>query len=148
MKSMNLALKTIGGLATLAVTYIDSTLTPLFWALLVLAAIDILLNVHKEGQQWNKLGSAFISLGGTLGLAGHVSQPDFLRVMVAVATLAYLQVVVPQLVTLVGNIKWSKDPATNAVIKQAELTALKKEIETLRSQADKQVGTTQDGLNV
>ena len=150
MKSMELTIKSAAGMVAVAVAYIDQTLTPLFWALLILAAIDVLLNAHKEGQQFPKIGSAFVTLAGTLGLSGHLAQPDFLRVLVAVATLAYLQVVVPQLLTLIGNIRWSKNATTNATISAAEATALRAEVAKLRAQADATAGVVSgsDGLTL
>lgn len=138
MKGVATYIKSLGAAATVFVSYVDHNLSPLFWALLILASVDVLLNVHKEGQQWQKLGSAFVSVGGTMGLAGHMAQPDFLRVLVAVATLAYLQVVVPQITALIGKIKWTADAATNTAIQQSELAALKAEVARLQSQAQKQ----------
>lgn len=151
VKTVNVTLKSIGGAITVIVAYVNHTLTPLFWALLILASLDVLLNVHKEGMQLQKVGSAFASIGGTVGLANHVAQPDFLRVAVAVATLAYLQVVVPQIVSLLGKIKFSKDPATNNAVQEAEIAALRAEVERLRQIADQQAGVKpggNDGLQV
>lgn len=140
MKSVQLMIKSIAGVFAVAVAYVDQTLTPLFWALIVLVTIDVLLNAHKEGQQFTKIGSAFATLAGTLGLSGHIAQPDFLRVLVAVATLAYVQVVVPQLLVFLGKIKWSKNAAANTAISAEEAAVIQGVVAKLQAQADATAG--------
>ncbi|MCL6594262.1 MAG: hypothetical protein K6T31_09825, partial [Alicyclobacillus sp.] len=110
---MNVTIKSLGALAVAVSAYINQTFSPLFWALLALAAVDILLNVHREGQQFQKLGSAFAAVGGTTVLSQHIASPDILKIAVAVLTLAYLQVVVPQLVGLLGKIRLSSNPTVD-----------------------------------
>lgn len=143
VKGMGAAIKGIFAVAALAVTYVDHTLSPLFWALLALAAIDVLLNVHDETKQWTKLGSAFVTLGGTYGVAGHFGQPDFIRILVAVAVLAYLQIVVPQLLALGSRVvKEIKTPAQRADA-QAMIATLQAEVAQLKAGAQAQAGGSQ-----
>lgn len=137
MKTMGAAVKGFAAFAAVIVAYVDTNLGPLFWALLVLAALDILLNVHDESKQWNKLGSAFVTLGGTYGVGAHFGQPDFVRILVAVAVLAYIQIVVPQVFTLLTKLKLGGPLAA-----QSEIAALKAEVNQLKTQAVEQAGGT------
>lgn len=111
-------LKALGAAAVVFATYLNHTFSPLFWVLLVLVALDIVMNAHQEGQQFQKIGSAFASLGGVTVLQGHLGNPDIVRISVAVLVLAYLQVVVPQLLTLAKKLHFSPAAKVNAVEQQ------------------------------
>lgn len=109
--------KSLGTAAVLAISYVNHTFSPFFWVLLALAGLDILLNMHREGQQFQKIGSAVASIGGISVLEGHLGNPDILRVSVAVLVLAYLQVVVPQLIAMVKNFHFASSQKVNAAEK-------------------------------
>lgn len=113
-------------------TYIDKTFTPLFWVLLVLIALDLCLNAHREGQQFQKIGSMAISLGVPGYVASNVDNPTLGKYLVAIMCLVYLQIVVPQIVQKIASLSISKDKAQNTV-DQAALTALVKKIEALEA---------------
>ena len=142
VKGMGAAIKGIFAAAALVVTYVDHTLSPLFWALLALAAIDVLLNVHDESKQLTKLGSAFVTMFGTYSatLAGHYGQPDFVRILVAIAVLAYLQIVVPQLLALGTRVAKELKTPTQKADASALIAALQAEVAQLKAGAQAQAG--------
>lgn len=115
-------------------SYINHIFSPLIWALLILIILDILLNVHKEGQQLQKIGSAFMTLGGAdLFQNTHLFSISVIHGLVGVMVLAYLQVVVPRLINVVKKIK-----GISAASKNELLLALQAENEALKQQAQKQ----------
>lgn len=123
---MRMASGGIKGLSAVIVawmTWIDKTFTPLFWVLLVLVALDLLLAAHKEGQQFAKIGSMAVSLGVPGYAAANLANPELGKYLVAIMCIVYLQIVVPQLLSKLQGITFSKDPKQNAIT-QEELAAL------------------------
>lgn len=103
---MTTGVKGVGILATFGISYINHIFSPLIWGLLALIIVDILLNVHKEGQQLQKIGSAFATLGGTsLLTVQHAFNLETVHALVAVMVLAYIQVVAPQIVAMIKKAK-------------------------------------------
>lgn len=96
-------------------TYLNNTFTPLFWVLLALVALDMFLNVHREGQQFYKIGSMAITLGVPSYVTANLGNPSLGKYLVAIMCLVYLQIVVPQLLAKVGSWKFSQDPTQNAM---------------------------------
>lgn len=136
--------KAIGAAIVVGVGYIDQNLSPLFWALLVLAALDVVLNAHREGQQFQKIGSAFASLGGVTVLEGHLGNPDIVKISVAVLVLAYLQVVVPQLIAMLKQIKFSASKKVNAAEQQLASQALQLQASQIAAMVRQQLAS--DGV--
>src|SRR5881392_643130 len=54
MKMASGGIKGLGALVVVWLTYINNTLSPLFWVFLALVAMDLFLSAHKEGQQFAK----------------------------------------------------------------------------------------------
>lgn len=128
---MNMSIKTLFAALMLGVSYINHIFSPLIWGLSILIVIDILLNVHKEGQQFNKIGSAFATLGGSgLLQTSHFFSIEVIHGLVAVMFLAYVQVVVPQILKGIGKLKYLA-PGTKA----AAMAAMAAELEALKAQA-------------
>lgn len=145
MKMFTGGIKGISAVVIAWLTYIDKTFTPLFWVLLALVALDMFLSAHKEGQQFQKIGSMAVSLGVPSYISTNLSNPELGKYLVAIMCLVYLQVVVPQLVAKIGDLKISKDPIKNEAA-QGALEELLKKVEALaESQANAVVKeTTQD----
>lgn len=127
------AIKSLGALGVVVVTYINHTLSPLFWVLLVLAGLDILLNMRDEQKQFQKLGSMFVALGlptylstNQMGVL-HMNS-EVLKIVVAVLTIGYLQVVFPQVVALLAKIKFSSKASVNTA-EHAAIDALAAKVE-------------------
>lgn len=137
MRMASGGLKGISAILLGWVTWVDNTLTPLFWVLLILVTLDLLLNVHKEGQQFQKLGSMAITLGVPGYVAANVNNPELGKYLVAIMCLVYLQLVVPALLGAISKLKLSKDPVQNGV-DQSALDALVQKVEALeQAQAQK-----------
>lgn len=114
------------------ISYINHIFSPLVWALLALIIVDILLNVHKEGQQLTKIGSAFATLGGTSLISfQHAFTLEAVHGLVAVMVLAYIQVVSPQIVRMI-----SKAKNINAATKTDLIAALQAENDSLKRMAE------------
>jgi hypothetical protein len=127
------------------IALIDKTFTPCIWLLLALVAVDLILNVHKEGQQMHKLFSAAGAMGIPTFIGTHYDLPNFAQYLTVLMTVAYIQVVFPQIVDLLKKVKWSKDPATQAAITaDAEMIAqlvqaeLQKVVEAQKAKLDAQ----------
>lgn len=132
--AMTSGVKGISAAAIFGISYINHIFSPLIWALMALIVVDILLNVHKEGQQLTKIGSAFATLGGTsLISVQHAFTLEAVHGLVAVMVLAYIQVVAPQIVSV---IKKAKNIAPSAKIDM--IAALQAENEALKQQAEAQ----------
>ena len=142
MKAVEGIIKGLSAFAVVAITYIDNTFSPLFWVLLVLVAWDILANVHKEGQQLTKIGSAFASIGGITVIEGHIGSPDVVRIVVAVLVLAYIQVVMPQVFALIKKIPFSANKTVNVTEQQALINLLQSKVDALETQAKGQLTNT------
>lgn len=103
--------KGLGALFVVWLTYIDKTFTPLFWVLLALIFVDLVLNVHKgEGTQFTKLGSALVSMGIPQYLGNNGGMPHLAKYLVAMMVIAYIQIVIPQLLTKLDAVRWNKNP--------------------------------------
>lgn len=138
---MRMASGGVKGISALLVawfTYIDKTFTPLFWVLLVLVALDMFLNVHKEGQQFVKIGSMAISLGVPSYVGANLNNPDLGKYLVAIMCLVYLQIVVPQFVQKLSSLKLSKDPVQNAA-DQATMQAVLAKLAAIEQQQAQKV---------
>lgn len=127
--------KTVGAVMVAVLAWINTTLTPLFWVLLALIAVDLLLNLRQEGKQLQKLGSAFFSLGLPVFVeqyAANWQNPEFLKGVVALITIGYIWVVVPQLFAWVQRIvPKAKRPVVQAIepeVMQQILAAVKAEV--------------------
>jgi hypothetical protein len=130
-------LKGISGAVIVFLTYINNTFTPLFWVLLVLVALDLLLNAHKEGQQFIKIGSMALTLGAPGYVAANLSNPNLGKYLVAIMCIVYLQLVVPQIVAKLASMKLSKDPVQNQVDQAALQAALARLADFEKAQAQK-----------
>lgn len=142
---MTTGVKGASAVVIFGISYINHIFSPLIWALLVLIVIDVILNVHKEGQQLNKIGSAFATLGGTSLLStAHAFNQEAIHGIVAVMVLAYIQVVSPQIVTVIGRFKSINHATKEAMIAalQAENAALKQQAETTIQQTESKVVVT------
>jgi hypothetical protein len=134
--------KGLASAVTVAVGYIDTHYTPLFWALLALAALDLILNAGKEQKQFAKLGSAFVALGMPTLLATNMGNPELPRIIVALMVIVYIQVVFPQVATLLGKIKFSSNKAVNA----AKLAAAEAELAQVKAMLEKQADAQASAL--
>jgi predicted permease len=135
MKNMStIGLKGIGAAIVFYVSWINQNFTPLFWVLLILITLDLVLNAHKEGQQFTKIGSMAVTLGVPGYIAANVSNPNLGKYIVAIMCLVYLQIVVPSLIAWVSSWKgFSGKPQD-----QAALEALVQKVAALeQSQAEK-----------
>lgn len=121
MKAMTASVKGIAAVIVAWMTYIDNTFSPLFWVLLVLIFIDLVLNIHKEGQQFSKLGSMALSLGVPTYITSNLGNPELGKYLVAIMCLCYVQLVVPQLLQTAARFRLAKDKTTNKV--DAEMIA-------------------------
>jgi hypothetical protein len=131
---MTSSLKGASAFVLFGISYINHIFSPLIWALLVLIMIDVIFNVHKEGQQLTKIGSAFATLGGTSLISmQHAFNAEAIHGIVAVMVLAYIQVVAPQIVAFIGRLR-SIQPAT----RMAMLEALQAENQALKQKAEEQ----------
>jgi hypothetical protein len=141
------AAKGIGGALIVWLTYINTTFSPLFWVLLALVFIDLVLNIHKEGKQFEKLGSAAVAMGVPSFIGQNIGNPHFIKYLVAMMCLVYLQHVVPQLVALISRLTISKDKATNEVSQELLQDLVRAEVAKIQQQAQdvldsaKQAGT-------
>lgn len=131
-------IKGISAVVIAWLTYIDNTLTPLFWVLLALIALDLFLNAHKEGQQFYKIGSMAITLGVPSYIASNVDNPNLGKYLVALMCLVYLQIVVPELLKRVKSLTLSNDPKENA-IDQAALNTLIQKVSVMEQAAAEKI---------
>lgn len=143
MKMVSGGVKGISALLVAWFAYIDKTFTPLFWVLLALVALDMFLNVHKEGQQFVKIGSMAISLGVPSYVGANLDNPDLGKYLVAIMCLVYLQIIVPQLVQKINALKISKDPVQNAADQAALQAVLEKLASIEKAQAERALAESQ-----
>lgn len=139
---MTLGFKGASLAAIFGISYINHVFSPLIWGLLILIMADVLLNVHKEGQQFTKIGSAFATLGGTSILtAAHAFNLEALHGIVAVMVLAYIQIVAPQIVLFVSKAHFIAPGAKAAMIEalKAENEMLKHKAEVTKAEAENKV---------
>jgi hypothetical protein len=135
MRVFSGATKSIGGFFIVWLTYINDTFSPLFWVLLALVFVDLVLNIHKEGKQFEKLGSAAVAMGIPSFIGENIGNPHFIKYLVAMMCLVYVQHVVPQLVALISKLKVSKDPATNEVTQELLEDLVRQEVAKIQQQA-------------
>ena len=100
----------------------------ILWVVLAMVIMDVLLNVGNEQKQFNKLGSAFVAIGAPTIVSNNMGNPEMTHVVLALVAISYVQVLYPQLITMLGKFGQSK-----AVV-SAEMAAiqdLQKQILTL-----------------
>ena len=142
---MGTATKGIGSALAVMVAYLDHTFSPLVWVLLALVAVDLLLNFHQEGKQLEKMGAAFASLGFPTLIANHITlihSPELPKLIVTLLTILYIQVVFPQLGTLVKKIKWSQNTTTN----QTTIAELQVALQAANTKLDTLAKAEEDSL--
>lgn len=139
MKMATGGIKGISAALIAWLSYVDKTLTPLFWVLLALVAIDMFMNVHKEGQQFQKIGSMALTLGVPSYIGSNLSNPELGKYLVAMMSIVYLQIVVPQLVAKVSKLNLSKDPVENKGDQEVLQSLINKVAAIEKSQAEKVV---------
>lgn len=128
------SLKGISAAVVVAVAYINDTLSPLFWVLLALVAVDLLLNLHDFSKQKDKLISAAVGLGLPSALIHATNTPHFASAIVATLTLAYLQVVWPQINAAIARLKLSGSKA----IDHAEVEAIQLRLDSVKKHLTEQ----------
>lgn len=110
-----------------AIAYVNHTFGVLFWVLLVLVALDLILSARKGMnaiEQVGKTGSGAIGLALPYFLQGEgthtlFSSPYFIHAIVAVFVLHYLQVVYPQIQSLLAQFG-TKHPKQETQIQSIE----------------------------
>lgn len=144
MKMVHLGLKGISTVLIGWLTYVNNTLTPLFWVLLCLVALDLFLSAHKEGQQFAKIGSMAITLGVPSYIAANLANPNLGKYMVAIMCIVYLQLVVPELLTRIQSWTFSKDPKQNTIDQEAVKALIERvsAMETAKAEAAVKVAET------
>jgi hypothetical protein len=130
MRMASGGIKGIGALLVFYVSWINQNLTPLFWVLLGLITLDLILNAHKEGQQFAKIGSMALSLGVPSYVGSNFGNPELGKYLVAIMCLVYLQVVVPD---LIKKIQAWKPSTPKQSAEQAALLALIQKVEALEA---------------
>jgi hypothetical protein len=114
----------VGGL----VGYVDHNLTPLFWALIILIALDLLMNLNDEAITIQKLfkGILALFLPVVLKLVGsHVTDPlIYVQAGIAVALGVEISTVGPLLVSRIADFF----PKTERAGVTAELDSLRNEL--------------------
>ncbi len=100
----------------------------ILWVVLAMVVLDVLMNVGNEQKQFNKLGSAFVAIGAPTIVSHNFGSPEMTHVVLALIAISYVQVLYPQLISMLGKFGQSK-----AVI-SAEMLAiqdLQKQVLTL-----------------
>lgn len=128
----------IGGAALFVVSYIDNWLSPLFWLLLGLVALDFLFSIKKirdENFQFQKLGSAIMSFGLPSVIANDIHSPELVKSVVAGLVIIYLSIVAPKVSALtkkIFSIENKTNPAAKVVeqVVQQETQKVEQEIKT------------------
>lgn len=133
---LNASIKGVSTAVVAFFAYAQHTYGTLLWVVLALAAIDILLNVQNEGKQFEKLGSAFVAIGAPAILQSHIGSPDMVRVSLAVAAIAYIQILYPQLVSFLKSLH---QPSAVVKVELSYLQELEKKYSALAAQT---LGTT------
>lgn len=139
MSHLTSGIKGISAAVIFGFSYLNHIFSPLIWALLVLVILDILMNVHHEEKQFSKIGSAFVTLGGAdLFSHTHLFSLNVIHGLVGVMVLAYLQVVIPQVIQFTKKVKGlsTQSKAEMIAILQAENDLLKQKAEGQEKQAE------------
>lgn len=129
------------GLASAAVAvyaYMNHTFTPLIWVLGALIAVDLLLNFHNEEKSVSKIVTTAGTLVTPSMITPHFDIPHLTQVTVVVLTIAYIQVVFPQLGGLLGKLKIGT--ATDKAALAAALAAAEAKVEALTAQQAAKAG--------
>ncbi|WP_067929537.1 hypothetical protein [Alicyclobacillus shizuokensis] len=133
----SVSMKGLGAMAVLAVTWVNHTLSPLFWVLLALVAVDLLLNLHQEAKQLQKLGSAFFALGIPTFIsdnAGQILNPEILKALVCLLCLGYVWVLTPQVLAWLSKVvPKAEQPALSSLEQQAVEAIVQKAVAQLRA---------------
>lgn len=138
-----MVLKGIFGAIVLYLTELQHEFGTILWVVLAMAALDLLLNVGKEGKQFEKFGSAFVAIGAPSIISNNINGGVFTHTVLALVALAYISVLYPQLVALINKFK---QPET---AKQSELeliTELKNQVESMAVKLEEQNGKVPAGI--
>lgn len=103
----------------------------LLWVVLAMAALDVLLNVHKEQLQFTKLGSAFVALGSPAIVQADLHSPQLVHVALALVAISYVQILYPQVVKWLLSLH---EPKAVVKVELAALQSLEAKVEALASQ--------------
>lgn len=114
MAHINVFLKGFAAMAVVIFSYINQTFSPLFWVLAALIAIDLIINVKHPEKQFEKLGSAAVSLGIPVFIGQNVGQPGFMKYLVVLLCIVYIEVTFPQIRVMLSKLTFSKDPKVQA----------------------------------
>ena len=115
--------------------YLNGKFGPLFWALLILVLLDILFNLTSLANlenQFKKIGSAMISLGGPVLFLSAYKDGLMARMIVGVLVLAYLEVLFPQFKAILAHLKLPKRDQTALY---AELVRVRGELDKLAKES-------------
>ena len=85
----------------LYVTELQHQYGTILWIVLAMVILDVLLNVGDEQKQFNKLGSAFVAIGAPTIISTQATSPAFAHTLLALIAIAYVQILYPQIITLV-----------------------------------------------
>lgn len=108
-----------GGTAVLALVYawVNTTFSPLIWAVLVITAIDLIFNIRDEAVQLQKMSKMIVAVvGGYFANTFQVGDPTISGVTMAHAVVglvlaAQLSQTVPSLIDKLGMLFPKKDRA-------------------------------------
>ncbi len=127
--------------------WIDHNLTPLFWALIIMIALDLLLNTHDEAVMVQKLIKSVMAalIPVVLDLLGkHTVDPYiYLQAGISVALAVELSSVAPLLMARINQMIPAKTRQAADVIMESELKKLQAENAALKTQVTQ--GGTKSG---
>ena len=136
-----LMVKGFTGLITIGIVWINTNLSPLFWAVLIIAGFDLLLNLGNEQATIQKMvkGVTAILIPWAVANANHLYTHNFetIRVAIALVLIVQLTTVVPTLLAKVKTWLDTTFPQDKALI-DAGITAVESEISTLKTDATNQ----------
>lgn len=136
-----LMVKGFTGLITIGIVWINTNLSPLFWAVLIIAGFDLLLNLGNEQATIQKMvkGVTAILIPWAVANANHLYTHNFetIRVAIALVLIVQLTTVVPTLLAKVKTWLDTTFPQDKALI-DAGITAVESEISTLKTDATDQ----------
>lgn len=139
----HMVIKGFFGAVILYLTELQHEFGTILWVVLAMAAIDLLLNVGKEGKQLEKLGSAFVAIGAPSVISNNINGHAFTHTVLAMVALAYVVILYPQVVAFISNLKQPQ------AIKQTELeyiTELKNQVQELAARVEEQNGKVPAGI--
>ena len=136
-----LMVKGFTGLITIGIVWVNTNLSPLFWAVLIIAALDILLHLGNEQATIQKMikGTTAVIIPWAVANANHLYTHDFetIRVAIALVLIVQLTSLVPQMLAKIKGWLDTTFPQDKAQI-EAGITAVESEISTLKSDATRQ----------